>query len=95
MTAKQRAKSNRARGREYEQILSPASVLQGVYEALGELKQVVKVASDTLECRVERAFQDVATTALLPLPEDEPVPIHSFQSEAESAVRAAGQELAG
>ncbi|KAL2085437.1 hypothetical protein ACEWY4_018757 [Coilia grayii] len=69
--------------------------LEGVYEAVGELKQVVKVACDTLECRVERAFQAMATTALLPLPADEPVPVHSFQGQAESAVKAAGQALAG
>lgn len=72
-----------------------ALVLEGVYEALEELKQVVKVATDTLECRVERAFQAMATTTLLPLPVDEPVPVHSFQGHAESTVRAAGLVLAG
>ncbi|XP_062377845.1 dynein axonemal heavy chain 5 [Sardina pilchardus] len=65
-----------------------------VRAALAELQQVVRVVRDVLECRVERSFQAVASTTLLPLPEDQPVPVHSFQAHAESAVRAAAGVLA-
>uniref|UniRef100_A0A674HKF3 Dynein axonemal heavy chain 5 n=1 Tax=Taeniopygia guttata TaxID=59729 RepID=A0A674HKF3_TAEGU len=48
-----------------------------------ELDYVVKAASDTLECRIERILKDMSNTALIVLPEDEPIDVTSFLEQIE------------
>uniref|UniRef100_A0A8C3UM51 Dynein axonemal heavy chain 5 n=1 Tax=Catharus ustulatus TaxID=91951 RepID=A0A8C3UM51_CATUS len=48
-----------------------------------ELDYVVKSASDTLECRIERILKDMSNTALIILPEDEPIDVTSFLEQIE------------
>ncbi|KAJ8385596.1 hypothetical protein AAFF_G00184580 [Aldrovandia affinis] len=73
--------------------LNTERFMKNVYSTLQELEQVGKMAQDTLECRIERALQAMSSTALLVLPEEEPVQVHAFQSQAESTVRSSGQAL--
>uniref|UniRef100_A0A8D2QAK1 Dynein, axonemal, heavy chain 5 n=1 Tax=Zonotrichia albicollis TaxID=44394 RepID=A0A8D2QAK1_ZONAL len=58
-------------------------VIQNVYSTLRELDYVVKAASDTLECRIERILKDMSNTALIVLPEDEPADVTSFLEQIE------------
>ncbi|KAF4790048.1 hypothetical protein TURU_143619 [Turdus rufiventris] len=57
--------------------------IQNVYSTLRELDYVVKSASDTLECRIERILKDMSNTALIILPEDEPIDVTSFLEQIE------------
>ncbi|KAL2308160.1 hypothetical protein Nmel_001164 [Mimus melanotis] len=57
--------------------------IQNVYNTLRELDYVVKSASDTLECRIERILKDMSNTALIILPEDEPIDVTSFLEQIE------------
>lgn len=61
----------------------PCLVIQNVYSTLRELDYVVKSASDTLECRIERILKDMSNTALIILPEDEPIDVTSFLEQIE------------
>ncbi|OWK63012.1 Dynein heavy chain 5, axonemal [Lonchura striata] len=57
--------------------------IQNVYRTLRELDYVVKAASDTLECRIERILKDMSNTALIVLTEDEPIDVTSFLEQIE------------
>ncbi|RMC15722.1 hypothetical protein DUI87_07925 [Hirundo rustica rustica] len=58
--------------------LSINKFIENVYSTLRELDYVLKAASDTLECRIERILKDMSNTALIVLPEDEPIDVASF-----------------
>ncbi|XP_036448538.1 LOW QUALITY PROTEIN: dynein heavy chain 5, axonemal [Colossoma macropomum] len=67
--------------------------IDSVYEALQELEEVAKVTTDILECRIERVLESMSSTALLALPEEDPVLPQSFLIHTESTVRSAGCAL--
>ncbi|XP_025057270.1 dynein heavy chain 5, axonemal-like [Alligator sinensis] len=52
--------------------------IKEVYNSLEDVGHIVKEASDTLECRIERILQNMAKTPLLILPEDEPIEVPDF-----------------
>uniref|UniRef100_A0A8C0UY83 Dynein heavy chain 5, axonemal-like n=1 Tax=Cyanistes caeruleus TaxID=156563 RepID=A0A8C0UY83_CYACU len=58
-----------------------------------ELDYVVKAASDTLECRIERILKDMSNTALIVLPEDEPTDVTSFLEQIEKLSISAASKL--
>ncbi|KAI4900024.1 hypothetical protein NFI96_023292, partial [Prochilodus magdalenae] len=64
-----------------------------VYEALQELEEVAKVTRDILECRIERVLESMSFTALLALPEEDPVHPQSFLVQTESTVTSARHTL--
>ncbi|XP_023777494.1 dynein heavy chain 5, axonemal-like isoform X1 [Cyanistes caeruleus] len=67
--------------------------IQNVYSTLRELDYVVKAASDTLECRIERILKDMSNTALIVLPEDEPTDVTSFLEQIEKLSISAASKL--
>ncbi|KAG9275828.1 dynein heavy chain 5, axonemal-like [Astyanax mexicanus] len=73
--------------------LNISSFIDGAYESLRELEQVGKVITDILECRIERILDFMSFTALLALPEEDPVLPKNFLSDTESTVRSARHAL--
>ncbi|XP_063254241.1 dynein axonemal heavy chain 5-like isoform X1 [Prinia subflava] len=67
--------------------------IQNVYSALRELDYIVKAASDTLECRIERILKDMSNTALIVLPEDEPIDVTSFLEQIENLAISTASQL--
>ncbi|XP_064287158.1 dynein axonemal heavy chain 5-like isoform X3 [Passer domesticus] len=67
--------------------------IQDVYSTLRELDYVVKAASDTLECRIERILKDMSNTALIVLPEDDPIDVTSFLEQIEKLATSAASKL--
>ncbi|XP_039566951.1 dynein heavy chain 5, axonemal-like [Passer montanus] len=67
--------------------------IQNVYSTLRELDYVVKAASDTLECRIERILKDMSNTALIVLPEDDPIDVTSFLEQIEKLATSAASKL--
>ncbi|XP_030407468.1 dynein heavy chain 5, axonemal-like isoform X1 [Gopherus evgoodei] len=67
--------------------------LEKVYKSLEEVGYVVKEASDTLECRIERFLQDMSDTPLVTLPEDEPIEVPSFLEKTEKLTATAAETL--
>ncbi|XP_072536415.1 dynein axonemal heavy chain 5 isoform X2 [Salminus brasiliensis] len=63
------------------------------YEVLQKLEDVAKTITDILECRIERVLVSMSSTALLTLPEEDPVFPQSFLSDTDSTVRSARQTL--
>ncbi|XP_029442962.1 dynein heavy chain 5, axonemal-like [Rhinatrema bivittatum] len=61
--------------------LNIETFIEDVYRILREMQQRVKVATDTLECRIERTLQDMSGMMLVALPEDEPIDISAFLEE--------------
>uniref|UniRef100_A0A8B9H9C9 AAA+ ATPase domain-containing protein n=1 Tax=Astyanax mexicanus TaxID=7994 RepID=A0A8B9H9C9_ASTMX len=59
----------------------------GAYESLRELEQVGKVITDILECRIERILDFMSFTALLALPEEDPVLPKNFLSDTETCMQ--------
>ncbi|RXN24689.1 dynein heavy chain axonemal-like protein [Labeo rohita] len=64
-----------------------------VYKPLQELEQVVRVAVDILECRIERTLESIASTNLLTLPKNQPVTPEMFLTNTETTVNAARHTL--
>jgi len=58
-----------------------------------EVDFVVKEAADTLECRIERVLEDMANTALIILPEDEPIDVSTFLEQTENLAISTAREL--
>ena len=79
----------------YSSFLCPSllPVIENTYMALRELDQVSKVATDTLECRIERLLQDMGSRSLLELPVDVPVSPNDFLQQSESWVGSAALTL--
>ncbi|XP_068050765.1 dynein axonemal heavy chain 5-like isoform X2 [Anomalospiza imberbis] len=67
--------------------------IQNVYSTLRELDYVVKAASDTLECRIERILKDMSNTTLIVLPEDEPIDVTSFLEQIEKLAISTASKL--
>uniref|UniRef100_A0A452H148 Dynein axonemal heavy chain 5 n=1 Tax=Gopherus agassizii TaxID=38772 RepID=A0A452H148_9SAUR len=63
------------------------------YKSLEEVGYIVKEASDTLECRIERFLQDMSDTPLVTLPEDEPIEVPSFLEKTEKLTATAAETL--
>lgn len=53
----------------------------------------MKEAADTLECRIERILEDMSNTALMILPEDEPIDVLSFLEQTEKLAISAAHKL--
>lgn len=68
-------------------------VIENVYSTLRELDYVVKEAADTLECRIERILEDMSNTALIILPEDEPIDVLSFLEQTEKLAVSTARKL--
>ncbi|XP_077101314.1 dynein axonemal heavy chain 5-like [Siphateles boraxobius] len=64
-----------------------------VYKALQELEQVVKVAMDILECRIDSVLKSMCSTHLITLPNDEPVTPDTFLTNAETTISTAREML--
>lgn len=71
----------------------PSLVIENVYSTLRELDYVVKEAADTLECRIERILEDMSNTALIILPEDEPIDVLSFLQQTEKLAISTAHKL--
>ncbi|XP_035754904.1 dynein heavy chain 5, axonemal-like [Egretta garzetta] len=67
--------------------------IRNVYSTLRELDYVVKEASDTLECRIGRILEDMSNTALMILPEDEPIDVLSFLEQTEKLAMSTAHKL--
>ncbi|GAB0182986.1 dynein axonemal heavy chain 5 [Grus japonensis] len=67
--------------------------IENVYRTLRELDYVVKEAADTLECRIERILEDMSNTALIILPEDEPIDMLSFLEQTEKLAISTAHKL--
>uniref|UniRef100_A0A8C3PI70 Uncharacterized protein n=2 Tax=Charadriiformes TaxID=8906 RepID=A0A8C3PI70_9CHAR len=52
-----------------------------------------KEAADTLECRIERILEDMSNTALIILPEDEPIDVLSFLEQTEKLAISTAHKL--
>ncbi|EMP33916.1 Dynein heavy chain 8, axonemal [Chelonia mydas] len=70
-----------------------ARVLEKVYNSLEEVGYIVKEASDTLECRIERILQGMSEIPLVTLPEDEPIEVPAFLERTEKLTAAAAETL--
>lgn len=53
----------------------------------------MKEVTDTLECRIERILEDMSNTALIILPEDEPVDVLSFLEQIDKLAVSAAHKL--
>ncbi|CAL8402248.1 dynein heavy chain 5, axonemal [Gadus morhua] len=73
--------------------LNTDTFIENVYTALRELDQVSRVATDTLECRIERLLQDMGSCGLLELPVDVPVSPNDFLQQSERLVGSAALTL--
>uniref|UniRef100_A0A8B9I210 Dynein axonemal heavy chain 5 n=1 Tax=Anser brachyrhynchus TaxID=132585 RepID=A0A8B9I210_9AVES len=67
-------------------------VIENVYSTMRELDFIVKEAADTLECRIERVLEDMSNTALIILPEDEPMDVLAFLEQTENLAISTAQE---
>ncbi|XP_067147242.1 dynein axonemal heavy chain 5-like [Apteryx mantelli] len=67
--------------------------IENAYDTLRELDYTVKEAADTLECRIERILQDMSNTALITLPEDEPIDVLAFLERTEKLTISAADTL--
>ncbi|XP_040552361.1 dynein axonemal heavy chain 5 isoform X2 [Gallus gallus] len=67
--------------------------IENVYRTMREVDFVVKEAADTLECRIERVLEDMANTALIILPEDEPIDVSTFLEQTENLAISTAREL--
>ncbi|XP_040521760.1 dynein axonemal heavy chain 5 isoform X2 [Gallus gallus] len=67
--------------------------IENVYRTMREVDFVVKEAADTLECRIERVLEDMANTALIILPEDEPIDVSKFLEQTENLAISTAREL--
>lgn len=54
---------------------------------------IVKEAADTLECRIERVLEDMSNTALIILPEDEPIDVSTFLEQTENLAVSTARKL--
>ncbi|XP_051465193.1 dynein axonemal heavy chain 5-like [Apus apus] len=73
--------------------LSINKFIENVYSTLGELDYIVKEATDTLECKIERILEDMSNTALIILPEDEPMDVLSFLEQTEKLAISTAHKL--
>ncbi|XP_049912492.1 dynein axonemal heavy chain 5 [Epinephelus moara] len=73
--------------------LNTDSFINSVYQALKDLDQVNKVATDLLECRIGRLLQAMSSCYLLVLPEDSPVSPQDLLLQTDSSVQAAAATL--
>ncbi|KAL7373953.1 hypothetical protein ABVT39_018239 [Epinephelus coioides] len=73
--------------------LNTDSFINSVYQALKDLDQVNKVATDLLECRIGRLLQAMSSCCLLVLPEDSPVSPQDLLLQTDSSVQAAAATL--
>ncbi|KAM3593194.1 uncharacterized protein V6R79_007624 [Siganus canaliculatus] len=73
--------------------LSTEPFIDAVCQALEDLDQVSKVASDLLECRIGRLLEKMSCCPLLVLPEDAPTSPQDLLLQTDSSVQAAGATL--
>ncbi|TKS87316.1 Dynein heavy chain 5, axonemal [Collichthys lucidus] len=73
--------------------LNTDAFIESVYQALKDLDQVSKVATDLLECRIGRLLQAMSSCCLLVLPEDSPVSPQDLLLQTDSSVQAAAVTL--
>lgn len=64
------------------------------YKVMGELDKLAKTVHDILECRIEAVLEDMSTTALCELPEDEAVTMEKFLEITSEVVANASKYLA-
>ncbi|XP_032037004.1 dynein heavy chain 5, axonemal-like [Aythya fuligula] len=67
--------------------------IENVYSTMRELDFIVKEAADTLECRIERVLEDMSNTALIILPEDEPMDVLAFLEQTENLAISTARKL--
>ncbi|XP_031445281.1 dynein heavy chain 5, axonemal-like [Phasianus colchicus] len=68
-------------------------IIENVYSTMRELDFIVKEAADTLECRIERVLEDMSNTALIILPEDEPIDVSTFLEQTENLAVSTARKL--
>ncbi|XP_041823849.1 dynein heavy chain 5, axonemal [Melanotaenia boesemani] len=73
--------------------LNADAFVDDVYEALKELEHVGKVASDLLECRIDRLFESMSSCCLVVLPEESSVPPQDLLLQTDLSVQAAAVTL--
>ena len=64
------------------------------YKVMKELGKLAKTVTDILECRIEAVLEDMSTTALCELPEEEPVTMEQFLEITNEVVNSASKYLA-
>ncbi|XP_021242639.1 dynein heavy chain 5, axonemal-like isoform X7 [Numida meleagris] len=67
--------------------------IENVYSTMRELDFIIKEAADTLECRIERVLEDMSNTALIILPEDEPIDVSTFLEQTENLAVSTARKL--
>uniref|UniRef100_A0A6I8N0V6 Dynein axonemal heavy chain 5 n=1 Tax=Ornithorhynchus anatinus TaxID=9258 RepID=A0A6I8N0V6_ORNAN len=67
--------------------------IERVHHCQEEVKQIVKDAVDTLECRIEKILQEAANTILVDLPQEEPIEIPDFLKRTETRIAAVAERL--
>ena len=60
---------------------------------MGHLEMISKQAIDILDCRIEAVLEDMSTTALCDLPEDEPVTVQEFLVLTQETCKEASKQL--
>ena len=60
---------------------------------MAELSKLAKTVKDILECRIDAVLEDMSTTALCELPEDEPVTMEKFMEITVEVVSSASKYL--
>jgi len=58
--------------------------IERAQSVLGEFRRLSEDASDTLECRIEAALDNIASVELFALPADEPVTVDQFLAAVET-----------
>ncbi|OXB57017.1 hypothetical protein ASZ78_015603 [Callipepla squamata] len=68
-------------------------IIGNVYSTMRELDFIVREAADTLECRIERVLENMSNTALIILPEDEPIDVSTFLEQTENLAVSTARKL--
>ena len=78
----------------YEQCMFAIPDINKNYAVMGELDKLSKTVHDVLECRIDAVLEDMSTTALCELPEDEAVTMEKFLVITTEVVNTASKYLA-
>ena len=70
------------------------SVIEKNLKVMKELGKLAKTVGDILECRIEAVLEDMSSTALCELPEEEPVTMEKFLEITNEVIDSASKYLA-
>nr|XP_039256499.1 dynein heavy chain 5, axonemal-like [Styela clava] len=67
--------------------------IKDVYEAMNELKILIKRIQDIMDCRIDATLDDMGSTALCDLPEEKPITCEEFVENTEQTVVVSGERF--